>query len=264
MSLRIPFRQVLIVLLFLFSAGCSSQEQASESTAVDGADGVEVALTAADLERFLAVVQNHSEALIPEFTPPEEDAALDLNLPAAELVAAYRGEVKRLFDAGRQGALWEQDQQWTQALVSQKISAKRFAALVRKVSLAIMRVRLDARVDVEQLVVQAKRQVDRSVRVLDEIDALPAADRTRESNALRANSVEKLGKAVALFEFAEMVRKVPAGSSAIICKYSPKLKPLLPPHANDELLAELKELATPRNGEAKHARYDDADPDDER
>ncbi len=38
-----------------------------------------------------------------------------------------------------------------------------------------------------------------------------------------------------------MVRKVPPDSSTIVRKYSKKLKALLPPHANDELLAELKE-----------------------
>src|SRR5207248_8091141 len=103
-----------------------------------------VPLTAADLDRFLAVVQSHSEAMIPEFTPPDEDESLDMNAPAEQLVESFRGEVNRLFDATRQGAIWERDKQWSQALDSQKISAERFAALVRKVSLAIMRVRLDA------------------------------------------------------------------------------------------------------------------------
>ena len=61
---------------------------------------------------------------------------------------------------------------------------------------------------------------------------------------------------VALLEFAEMVRKVPPDSAAIVRKYSPKLKALLPPHANDELLAELKELATPRSNQAQQAGYE--------
>jgi len=73
-----------------------------------------------------------------------------------------------------------------------------------------MRVRLDARVDVDQLVVEARRQVDKTIHLLDEIDAVPSDDRTRESRALRGKSAERLGKAVALLEFAEMVRKNPS------------------------------------------------------
>ena len=257
-------RPTLFALLLLLPAGCSSKEQTSENAAASSSSAAHGPLTAADLERFLAVVQNHSAAMIPEFTPPDEDESLDMQAPAAELVASFRGEVLRLFDTERQGAIWERDTQWSEALASQKISAERFAALVRKVSLAIMRVRLDARVDVDQLVAQARRQVAKTVRLLDEIDAVPHGDRTRESTALRTNSVERLGKAVALFEFAEMVRKVPSDSSAIVRKYSRKLKTLLPPHANDELLAELKELATPRAGVAQQAGYDVPEEDDQR
>ena len=257
-------RTTLIALLLLLPAGCSTKEQSPESAAAGSASAADVPLTAADLERFLAVVKDHSEAMIPEFTPPDEDESLDMNAPAAELVASFRGEVKRLFDAARQGAIWERDTQWSRALASQKISAEQFAALVRKVSLAIMRVRLEARVDVDQLVVQARRQVDQTVRLLDEIDAVPPGDRTRESNSLRTNSAERLGKAVALREFAEMVCKVSPDSAAVVRKYSRKLKALLPPHANDELLAELKQLAEPRTSKAQQAGYDVPEQDDER
>jgi hypothetical protein len=256
-------RITLTVLALLLFAGCSKEPQSPEN-ASEGSNAADVPLTAADLDRFLAVVQNHSEAMIPEFTPPDEDEALDMEAPAEKLVESFRGEVRRLFDAARQGAIWERDRQWSQALISQKLSGDRFAALVRKVSLAIMRVRLDARVDVDQLVVEARKQVDRAKRLLDEIDAVPRDDRTRESTALRAKSAERLGKAVALLEFAEMVRKISPESTAVVRKYSQKLKVLLPPHANDELLAELKELATPRSGKAQQAGYEVLDQDDER
>lgn len=252
----------LVSLLLLLPAGCSSNNQIAESASAEDSGVASVPLTAADLERFLAVVQNHSAAKIPEFTPPDENESLDLEAPAEQLVELYRDEVRRLFDVTRQGKIWERDRQWSKALVNQKISAERFAALVRKVSLAIMRVRLDARVDIDQLVVQARKQVTRTTRLLDEIDAVPTDDRTRESIALRAKSVERLGKAVALLEFAEMVRKVPPESAAIVRKYSPKLKALLPPHANDELLAELKELATPRTHRAQQAGYETVEEDD--
>src|SRR5579872_3934785 len=149
------FRLTLIALWLVLPAGCSSNEQDPQSAAASKLSAPDGPLTAADLERFLAVVQNHSEAMIPEFTPPDDDEALDMTAPAAELVALFRSEVRRLFDITRQGAIWERDGQWSQALATQKISAAQFAGLVRKVSLAIMRVRLDARVDIDQLVVQA-------------------------------------------------------------------------------------------------------------
>jgi hypothetical protein len=253
----------LVVLLVLSGAGCS-KDQSFENAAAENPGAANLPLTAADLERFLAVVQNHSEGMIPEFTPPDESESLDLNASAEQLVESFRGEVRRLFDATRQGAIWERDKQWSQALAGQKISAEQFAALVRKVSLAIMRVRLDARVDVDQLVVQARRQVEKSMRLLDEFDAVPADDRTRESNDVRAETAERLGKAVALLEFAEMVKEVPPESKAVVRKYSSKLKALLPPHANDELLAELKELATPRGKTAKQAGYEVPNEGDER
>jgi hypothetical protein len=245
------------------SAGCSPQDEAAHDASVDDSQAADAPLTAADLERFLAVVKHHTAAKIPEFTPPDEDASLDTQAPAAELVASFRGEVRRLFDTQRQGIIWENDPQWSQAAASQKISATRFAGLVRRVSLAIMRVRLQARVDVDQLVVQARRQVEKTVRLLDEIDAVSPRDRTRESQALRTEEVERLGKAVALLEFAEMVRRVSPESATVVRKYSRKLKPLLPAHANEELLAELKDLATQRNGAAQQTGYDVPEQGDE-
>src|SRR5258708_32309110 len=128
-------RVALFALLRVLLAGCSRSEQTPENAAAGKSRGADVSLTVADLERFLAVVQNHSEALIPEFTPPDEDESLDMDAPAAELVTSYRGEVNRLFDAARQGAIWEHDTQWSQALSRQHTSAKKIAGRVRKVTL---------------------------------------------------------------------------------------------------------------------------------
>lgn len=255
-------RLLLCLLLLVVGAGCSS-EQSREDAAAGNSGAVHVPLTAAELERFVAIVQKHSEKMIPEFTPPDENESLDMNGSAEQLVETYRGEVRRLFDAKRQGAIWERDDQWSQALASHKISAEQFAALVRRVSLAVMRVRLDARVDVDKLVVQARRQVEQAKRTIDDIDEDATQDRASDSDELRADAVERLGKAVALLEFAEMVKKVHPDSAAMVRKFSGKLKPLLPAHANDELLAELKELANPRVQKAKQANFDaDEDSDD--
>ena len=256
-------RMILVAWLLPLTAGCFSQEQTSESAASSRPGAADLPLATADLERFLAVVHNHSAALIPEFALPE-DESLDMDASAADLVASFRGQVQRLFDARRQGAIWESDEQWSQALASQKLSAERFATLVRKVSLSIMRVRLEARVDIDEVVVQARQQVDENVRLLDEIDAVPRRKRTREFKVRRMETAERLGKAVALLEFAEMVRTVHSDNASLVRKYSRKLKPLIPPHANDELLAELKALATPRDDKALHAGYEIPEQDDER
>ena len=119
-----------------------------------------------------------------------------------------------------------------------------------------MRVRLEARVDLGRLVAQARRQVDQIVRTMDGIDDIPPAERTREAATRRARSVIRLGQAVALLEFAERVRLVPVESAVVVRRYSRKLKPLLPSGANDELLAELKKLATTPEEGVQPAGYD--------
>ncbi|MGE5195179.1 MAG: hypothetical protein ACM3U2_22020, partial [Deltaproteobacteria bacterium] len=217
------------------------------------------ALTEADLDRFLCVVQSHEGAMIPEFTPPDEDPRLDMNASAKELVASFQEQCQLLFDVERQGKIWDRDTEWSQALKASRISPARFATLVRDVSLAIMRVRLEARVDLARLVEQARRQVDETVRIMDEIDEIPPEDRTREASTLRARSVIRLGRAVALVEFAELVQQVPAESAAVVRRYSPKLKPLLPRGGSDELLAELKKLATAPEGGVQPAGHEQPD-----
>ena len=122
-----------------------------------------------------------------------------------------------------------------------------------------LRVRLDARVDVDKLVAQARRQVDETARTMDEIDRLPPEERSREASALRTRSVIHLGRAVALLEFAELVKKVPPENSAVVRRYSRQLKPLLPASINEELLAELQNLASGRSSEIEPAGYETLD-----
>jgi hypothetical protein len=249
-----PRLTTFATLLFVL-AGCSSNSGNPDVTA----DGSNSALTAADLDRFLSVVKCHEAAMIPEFTPPDEDPSLDLDAPAKELVTAFQNQCHRLFDAERQGKIWQRDTEWKQALAGSNISPRQFAALVRDVSLAIMRVRLEARVDLGQLVARAGRQVDHAVGIIEEIDEVPAEARTRAAVALRTRSVIRLGQSVALREFAEFIRRVPPDSAAAVRRYSRQLKPLLPASINDELLAELKKLATAPDGEVLPANYEEPD-----
>jgi hypothetical protein len=245
------------ILILMLLAGCSGSGIEQGSSNDDPSAGR--VLSSADLDRFLKIVEIHEGAMIPEFTPPEEDESLDLDAPAGALVASFQAQCRRLFNIARQGGIWKRDTRWSQALAASQISAEQFAALVRDVSLAIMRVRLEARVNVEALVKQARGQVDRAVRTIDEIDEVPLPDRTREATALRTRSVMRLGRAVALLEFAELVRDVPSESAAVVRRYSPKLKPLLPANLNDELLAELKRLAKGPTGDVEPASYETDD-----
>jgi hypothetical protein len=244
-------RSLTIAALLLFLCGCGSSDVAD-----DAVSGSPEALTDADLDRFLSVVRSHEGAKIPEFTPPDSDPQIDMNAPATDLVASFQNQCRELFDVKRQGKLWERDTEWSRALKGSGISPARFAALVRDVSLAIMRVRLEARVDLGRLVAQARRQVDQTVRIMDEVDAIPAGERTREADTRRARSMIRLGQSVALLEFAERVREVPVESAAAVRRYSKKLKPLLPSGVNDELLTELKKLATAPETGVQPAGYE--------
>jgi hypothetical protein len=241
-----------VALLVLALNGCSGSSEDSELSA----GGTSGALTAADLERFLAVVQSHDGAMIPEFAPPDEDPSFNFDASARDLVTSFQAQCRQLFDVERQGSIWQRDTEWAQALAENKISPSRFAALVRNVSLAIMRVRLEARVDLDRLVSRARRQVERAVTTMDEIDEVPADERTEEATTQRTRSVIQLGRSVALLEFAELVRQVPPESAAVVRKYSRQLKPLLPAGINDELLAELKQLATAPDKDVRQAGYE--------
>ena len=245
------------VLIFAFAlAGCSRTGDGPGETIEKPASSDRRALTAGDLKLFLAIVRGHEGAVIPEFTPLDEDEALDFEAPAAELLASFRSQFKRLFDPERQGAIWQRDGEWSRALKASKTSPQRFAALVRDVSLAIMRVRLEARVDLDQLVAQARREVSRAERVMNQIDKVPPNQRTREAASLRTRSVQQLGRSVALLEFAELVRQVPPESGTVVRRFSRELKPLLPASVNDELLAELKELVSGGPGQVEPAVYE--------
>jgi len=245
-------RLMTVAVLLTALAGCTSSSEDADLSA-GGSSG---ALTAADLERFLAVVQSHDGAMIPEFAPPEEDPSFNFDASAEELVTSFQAQCRQLFDVERQGSIWQRDTEWAQALAENKISPRRFAALVRDVSLSIMRVRLEARVDVDRLVSRARRQLERAITTMNEIDEVPADERSEEAMTQRTRSVIQLGRSVALLEFAEQVRQVPSASAAVVRKYSRQLKPLIPAGVNDELLAELKQLATAPDQDVRQAAYE--------
>ncbi len=242
----LPSIRIAVVLVVL--TGCAGTNDESETASDNSSPAGSTALCPADIERFLAVVKSQDDAMIPEFTPPDDEEALDFNASASELIASFHAQCQKLFDVERQGAIWQRDSFWSRALAEHELPPFRFAALVRDVSLAIMRVRLEARLDLAQLVTRARQQVEQTVRLMDEIDQVAPDERTREATAQRTRSVIRLGRAVALLEFAELVRQVPPESAAVIRQYSRQLKPLLPSSIKDELLVELTRLAKAPDG----------------
>lgn len=255
------FRYAIQAALILAIAGCSQSGESPVETQEGAENSSADLLTDADLRRFLSIVRSHEGAMIPEFTPLDEEDSFDFNLPADKLRQAFRSQFERLFDVERQGAIWQRDGDWSRSLAGRKISPQRFAALVRDVSLAIMRVRLEARVNLDQLVAQARLEVGRAERVMNQIDEVPPQKRTREAASLRTRLAIQLGRSVALLEFAEMIREVPAESAAVVRRYSRELKPLLPPSINEDLLAELKDLASRPSSEVVPAVYESPEPE---
>jgi hypothetical protein len=201
-------------------------------------------LTAADLDRLLAVVETHGGGEMPEFTPAEENQSIDFKGRARDLVSESRGQLGQLFDAKRQGQIWEDDEKWTQSFAQHQVTGPQFAALVRNVSCAIMRVRLSVRVDVDRLVANARAEVNELVSTMEAIDGIPETEQTRQDAVIRGSTAISLARTVALLEFAEMIKQVPPESCAIVRKYSRQLKPLLPKGGTDSLLSELQALGT--------------------
>ena len=245
------------VALVALAAGCGKSEPPAQAAAVVKVRSPGTPLTAEDMRLFLTVVRSHEGSMIPEFTPPDDDAdAVDHTAPARELAAAFRDQFRRLFNDRRQGAVWERDRRWARALAGRNVSPVEFAGLVRHVSCAIMRVRLEARVDIDDLVAQARRQYDDALRRMIETEGVPAGERSRSSTFSRTQSVIRLGRAVALLEFAEMVRQVPEESCEVVRRFSKEIKPLLPAGSHEELLGELEKLVNDSDGEVQQAVYE--------
>jgi len=215
-------------------------------------------LAAGDIDRFLAIVHAQGGSTIPEFTPDEGESPLNYQKRATDLVDTIRSRFHWLFDANRQGEVWQRDEAWARSFEQQQITAPEFAALVRSISCAVMRVRLDGRkVDVPQLLVNARAEVEDLIKTMDAIDAVPVAEQTRHDATIRAQSSLRLARAVALREFSELVGQVPPENRELVRKYSKQIKPLLPPDDPDGLLSELQALATSRSGKLVPAGHEE-------
>ncbi|MGQ0635248.1 MAG: hypothetical protein ACT4QC_11605 [Planctomycetaceae bacterium] len=245
------------VYLVFAAAGCGGD---AGSKAQSDANRSAERLTPADLETFLSVVKSNGESLIPEFEPPEESGDLDYRLPAEALVAECGRRFRAVFDTRRQGDAWQRDRLWAQAFKRRRVSGADFAGLVRRVSCAIMRVRIDSRVDIERVIQMARSEVADLADTMNAIDETSESEKTSQDGFIRGQSALRLARLAALLEFAEMVRDVPAENCAVVRRFASQLKPLVPEGSHDQLLAELQALVQPPTADVVPAGHlDDAD-----
>lgn len=197
-------------------------------------------LTKADIELFLRVVRAHPRGQAPEFAVGESDDSVNEYLPAAELAREFRQRFRRLVDPRRQGEQWASDRTWSKLIAAENIAPAEFAALVASVSCAVMRVRLDSRVDIDRVAQEATARAEDMLARIDRVDRISPSQRNRDAVAERTQAVIQLGRTIALLEFAELVRQVPESNRDLVRKYSAELKPLLPKTDLSEALADLR------------------------
>lgn len=238
------FRWIGLAAVFV-CAGCWTSDVANAPPPPEVLKAPADPLTPADVEQFLRVVRALPPGMAAEFTSPADDSSVNQSLSGTALVQEFRARFQKLFDPRRQGAAWARDEAWMRVLADQHQRPAQFAALMRNVSCAVTRVRLQSRLDVDQLVARAKRQIDDLVAQMDRVDRLPSGQIRQEQVIERAQAAIKLGRAVALLEFAELVKQVPAESQVSVRRYSAELSPLLAASGKADPFAELQ--STPQN-----------------
>src|SRR5260221_11735814 len=134
--------RLISAFVLLVLAGCAGADEVPDTSAADSSGSAAEALTAADVERFLKVVHDHKEAMIPEFTPPDEEEPLDSLASASQLVESFQPQCRPLFDVRRQGAIWKRDTPGSPAMAVSNIGPAPVAPRVSHESRASKRVML--------------------------------------------------------------------------------------------------------------------------
>jgi hypothetical protein len=147
---------------------------------------------------------------------------------------------RRLMDPAIQGAVWGRNPEWSKLFKKHRTTPGEFAALVGNISCTVTSARLDKRLDVDGLAAKAQQRVEDLVDQIEQVDRVPRSAQTRESSFTRTKAVIRLGQAVALWEFAEMLRQVPAENRVLVRRYSKSLKPLLAAAGSKDPIVELR------------------------
>ncbi|MBS0263374.1 MAG: hypothetical protein JSS02_15640 [Planctomycetes bacterium] len=227
-----------------------------ESQSSSQAESGNGTLSETAVQLTLEMIQQHPAGKIPEFTPLDDQTTPEFNQPASRIIVWFQSQVQEIYDPARQGGAWERDPEWAQIFKSQHTSGELFATRVRDLSLAIIRVRFDVRGDADRLLEHARHDLKRAQQRLEECDAQRSGSRKSADREQRLQAAIELGRAAALLPLAEMVHRVPAADVELVRKMSRQIKPVLRPHANDDLLQELVELARPRNNQIIQAGYE--------
>ena len=243
---------VLLSLMLVFALGCGRSNETAVSTTGDFSDQ--------DIERFLKIVADFDTPRLPSFSPPENDGEPDYSLPAAEIVQEFQTKLRVVLDADRQGKVWNADPEWQAIFKRHRVDGVQFANWNRRVTLAVLRVRFEAHGEVGRLAANSRRETSRLLKIVEQVDKVPADQRTRDARALRATTSVELAMAAALAEYAVCVEQVPEEDAALVRKYSKQLKPLIPKGTNDDLLAEFRRVAKGRESSIEQVGYEKEEP----
>lgn len=188
-----------------------------------------------ELERFLRIVRLHPQQLAPEFSPAEEDRGIRDGDSATILVQEFRAQFRKSFDAERQGGVWAKDRVWANLLHEQRIAPAEFASLVTNVSCAIARVRLESRANLSELRQFVESEIQDLSRSMDQLDRIPRHRLTKSQIMTRTQAAIRLGHAVALQEFVQILDQVPVENCTLVRHYADQLRPLLASQNTDPL-----------------------------
>ena len=216
--------------------GCGTGDRSSTAAPETALKTPADPLTDRELQRFLQVVSRLPERRVPEFSP-DDDSEPEGVRSAPEIVTAIRSRFRRVFDPHRQASLWNADPAISAAVAKSGMTTLQFTALVRSLSCAIMKARLADRYNLDDLAAQCDAQIS---EITQEIEQLDQDRRTRINDGIgdpRAHAVSRLGRIVALREFAGLLRQVPAENVALLQQYNREITALLPPSSTPDPFA---------------------------
>ena len=198
-------------------------------------------LTDRELELLLSIVRKHPLSKVPEFTAVNDDPPLADTLRSARLVEESRSRIRRLFDPVRQGQQLARDANWAPLLHRAKIDPVEFAALVKRVSCTLTRLRLKDSVDFDQLVEKARLRIEQLTRQIDELDDIPPREMTTQTSYNRTQAVVQLNQTVSLLEFAELLHMVPSASLIAVRAREAELMALVSEDSSASALQDLQQ-----------------------
>ena len=236
-------QRIAVLVACVCFAGC--QESAAPLPPPSVVTSPSVPVTSAELDQFLRVIHALPPGTSAEFTAIPDAPPFAADISGKQLVDEFRQRFRRQFDPRRQGGIWARDAAWVKSLTEAQMHPVQFAALTGRISCALTRLRLQNRLDLDRLVAQARTHVATLVERMDRIDRLPVQQRTADDQIERTEAALRLNRAVALLEFAELVKQVPAESQEVVHKYSAQLMPLLGVASQGDPFAELQNIPVP-------------------